>query len=328
MDDNTMSLSNALGAAQDALRKGTDGFFELEQELAGRLTGLSEAPVPKILNGSIDIVEDLKYVWTLNTSIEARKFVPRITINFKQQTKGQLREALNRWYENDFNILGGDAYKGLYLAEDVGQIIFPYFSPDYITLTQNFKESSMLGDLGSGVKKASGTLLGTAGRSIADAAGAAVNIAMGGLEAITPGVKIEKAHTWVQTSPTQTSFSFYLYNTLNQPKADNQPNRDTIKANKSLIDLLIHLNSVQKIGPALFLPPVLCEYTIPGIKHSPVANMSLNVQSVGQLTFIKPENVPDAYFITITLTDLLIRSRNMHTPSGPNDRISVFSTGG
>ncbi len=322
MDDNPIGASSTFQKGQDMFRTGAEKAINFGSDLAGKLTGLSAADAPKIVGGLIDVVTDLKYTWTLNTSEEARAYVPRITINFKQQTKGQLREAINRWYENDFNILGGDAYKGLYLAEDVGKIIFPYFSSDYITLTQNFKENSMLGAAAGAGNNALGKYGGGAGKAISETLSVAANMAMGGLEAITPGVKIEKAHTWVQTSQTQTSFSFYLYNTLDHTK------EGSIKANKELVDLLIYLNSIQKVGPALLLPPVLCEYTIPGIKHSPVANMALNVQSVGQLTFMGNENVPDAYFITITLTDLLIRSRNMHSPSGPNDKISVFSSGG
>ena len=48
----------------------------------------------------IDVVADPQYLWTMNKSKEARKLAPRIKCKFYQQTKGQIVEAGNRWFDS------------------------------------------------------------------------------------------------------------------------------------------------------------------------------------------------------------------------------------
>ncbi len=278
--------------------------------------------------GLQDIVSD--YVWTLNTSKPAKEFVPRITVKFKQQTSGQLTQGLNRWFEAAGDAVTGggvsalltrNAYEGMYLANDVGEMVFPFFSSEFIALNQSFVGVDGLGAAGGAIKSGLNTFFGDTGRTINQTTEAVGNAIGGAAAAATPGILIEKPGVWASTSPTNTTFSFYLYNTLEQSIPG------SIAKNKKLVDTLIFLNSIEKIGPALLLPPVLCEYDIPGVKYGPVASMSLNIQSIGQLTFKDKKNVPDAYLITITLNDLLVRSRNMHGRDGPQ-RVNVFSSGG
>lgn len=278
---------------------------------------------PAAFDGPLSIVDD--YVWTLNASNEAKDYVPRITINFKQQTSGQITQGLNRWWEIissvDFgSLIDGDPYKGMYLAEEIGEIIFPYFSADYINLMQSFQGTHGIDDVGKMTKDIGGKF----GKAVSEKVNAVVNLAGTAANiasSIVPGVLIEKPGVWASTSPTQTSFSFYLYNTLEQSIPG------SIEKNKNMIDRLIYLNSIQKVGPALLLPPVICSYDIPGIKFGPVASMALNITSIGQMTYKDGKNVPDAYFVTITLNDLLVRSRNMHGLNGPS-KVNAFSTGG
>ena len=294
-------------------------------------------------SGGIDVVNDKNYIWTMNTSTEARKLAPKIKCTFYQQTKGQIVEAANRWFDGgvqgnfvetagvqsrrsalgkitsslgeatdaalDSSTIQGDDkwYKNMYYAEPVGVMEFPFFSEEYADLQHQFENNVILSALG-------GAAAGKTGGNVLGAAFATAKM-------LTPGVKFEAAKAWGDTTITSTSFAFNLYNTVGSSEDTNK----AIATHKGLVDLLIYLNSAQKFGPSLTIPPVICEYNIPGVKYSPVANMALNITSLGQSTYNRGGNIPDGYRIQITLNDMLMRARNFHTPSGPRTAVKVFA---
>jgi len=303
-------------------------FTETENYLNGSQS------VKSSIGGGIDVVNN--YPWSITVSPAARQLVPYIDVKFYQQTKGQLTEAINRLGNfsnnvgsNDVNafksivsssaISGDDTtYKDMYLADLVGSARFPYFSDEFVDLQHSFQDA--FSDKGKSTGS-SGRRRGPLEKKfdqytkIFKHAG---NIAAQSVKSVLPGLKLEKTKAWVDTTPTSTSFSFSIFNTIGKDP--------DIYKNIKLVNTLIYLNSIQKFGPGLTIPPVLVSYTIPGIKYSPVAQMALSITSEGQLTHMPGlGNVPDSYNITITFSDLLLRSRNLHTPLGPRTSVNVFT---
>ena len=306
------------------------------------------------LGGGIDVVNN--YSWTTVSSPAARALAPTISLQFFQQTKGRLTESINRWYTLGVNSAeavgagladgslksalvnatsnlgafnpqggaGGDfSYEGMYLAENVGSMVLPFMSEQLVALNNSFSDNSDVetagGALTSSIKKNSG---------IADSILNKVeNIALAGAAAVAgtvaPGMKLEKPKAWAATEVTPINFTFTLYNTIGSTKEEIAAN---FAKNNKLVHTLIYLSSIQKFGPGLLIPPVLVEYNIPNIRYGPVASMSVNIQGEGAFTNVPGiGNMPDAYNITITLTDELIRSRNFHTPDGPRTDVKVFT---
>lgn len=271
---------------------------------------------------SFDIINDFQ--WTLNNSPKARELTPRIKISFFQQKSGQLTESINRWWGDISSIVdnvregGGmidairsaDPYENMYLADPIGALEAPFFSEEYITLAHTWQNNQSL-DAVKGVA----TELPKPGGNIA---AKVVSTALPLAQSVPPKTFIEQPKVWGETGPTQTIFSFAIYNTID-------PDNNIVK-NKKLIDWLIYINSINKAGPVLALPPAICSYEIPGIKYSPVASIALDIKTIGQVTHRNNNNIPDGYQVTMTLLDLLVRSKNMHDRNGPNTSINVFAT--
>ena len=311
----TLAADTGSGAvdALEAAEKGAQNL--LGADFARGISDLKGA-----VSGSIDVhgasSDSVDYMWTLNTSIQARKLAPKIEVDLYQQVSGQITEAINRIVDGVGDLAGNRgkfgvdaAYDSLYKSEYIGKMVFPLFTSDYISLNHQFNQGG-LADL------ATNALLGPS-NSIRTKAAAVIK------GTVAPKVSIELPKAYANTTFIGTTFSFNLFNTVGK---EGEERESYIKRHTSLIDTLIFLNSFQRFGPALALPPVLCSYKIPGVAHSPVAQMSLDVANVGQVTYDGAKNVPDAFNVTITLTDLLQRSRNMHNASGPRT-VDVFDVG-
>lgn len=281
--------------------------------------------ITKVYPDAFDVLKSLP--WTINSSDEAKGYVPRINVTFYQQTKGQLLEAGYRWWElaqnNNLTALGlnvafgarsgtlwdvnqiasggvdDKTYDNMYIAKEITQMTFPFFSKEFASLQHSFENNNIS-------EMASGYLNGIGGNIL--------NVFKG----LPTGFGIEQQKAYGGTTPTSTSFSFILYNTINT---------DYIQQNEKLINYLIFLNSAQRYGIGFILPPVLVSYEIPGIKYSPVAQMSLNITSLGQVTYKDGKNIPDAYQIDISFSDLVQRTRNFHLPTGPRNKVKVFKEG-
>jgi len=130
---------------------------------------------------------------------------------------------------------------------------------------------------------------------------------------------IDKPHIWSTTTPRSFNVSFPLYNTLNQPK--NKEWFANIVQNWELCHLLCYQNLYNKRNLFTGIPPVFYEIDIPGIHYSKAGYISnLQIMNVGNIRKLKlplsrglglqDVNVPDAYFINMTVTDFFIPSKN------------------
>lgn len=313
--------SEIIAGDADLLALREEGSFTALRDVGSsvstdRITGFNDTILSR--TGVIDMINSVNYIWTTNQSLAARTLAPRIKMTLFQQTRGQLNEATNRFFElgaaafdgtgDNFQGTGaadaffGDdlSYTGMYKAEKVGTIYLPFFSTKYAELQHAFDEN----------KAASINPVLALPQKLVGAAGATV----------APGSHWENPQTWGSTNATSSEFSFNLYNTV----GTDQQRKDAMKTHKQFIDLMITLNSIQKYGPSLIIPPVICQYEIDGVKYSPVANIGLNVESVGQITYNDGKHYPDAYRLNFTLQDMLTRSRNFHDPSGPR-KVTVIS---
>ena len=330
------TVSEALGKLAEAgggLGKAIRGRAEelLDSEIGSLIK--DGFPIDKIIGApelislrAIDIVKDPMYLWTSNTSAQARSLAPRIKIKLYQQNKGQLTEAVNRFKDLAGIVADGGveeaffgddlSYRSLYQAVSIADLTLPFFSPDYIRLQHAFeghKGAEALRSAAGGLGKAiagTGKKRAALGDFLANLAGAT-----------TPGFFWENPRAWASTDDHGVGFAFNLYNTI----GSKENIISTIDTHKQLVDILITINSIQKFGPSLTLPPMICSYEIEGIKYCPVANIGLDVKSLGQVTYKNGVHIPDAYEINITLNDMVTRSRSFHNFKGPNNKVKVIS---
>jgi len=123
---------------------------------------------------------------------------------------------------------------------------------------------------------------------------------------------------WQSTDKRTITFEFPLYN-INVFK--NNTSNDTIIKNWELCYLLTYQNLVNKKNFYTGIPPVFYEVIIPGVHYCKASYMSnINISNVGNIRNLILDingntgvsvNVPDAYMISITLTDLLMPSKNL-----------------
>lgn len=129
---------------------------------------------------------------------------------------------------------------------------------------------------------------------------------------------MDPPHVWKQTNNRQYTFSFPLYNVdiSNATKPE-----DLIVKNWEFCYLLTYQNLINKGNFFTAIPPVFYEVTIPGVHYCKASYMSdIVIENIGNIRLMKlpingnskvDVNIPDGYLITITLTDLLMPSKNL-----------------
>jgi hypothetical protein len=129
---------------------------------------------------------------------------------------------------------------------------------------------------------------------------------------------MDPPHTWNSTNNRQYTFSFPLYN-IDYTSAIKTT--DIIIKNWEFCYLITYQNLINKGNFYTAIPPVFYEVLIPGIHYCKASYMSdINIENIGNIRRMKLDingyskvdvNVPDGYYITITLTDLLMPSKNL-----------------
>jgi hypothetical protein len=274
----------------------------------------------------IDVVRE--YSWTLNER-ESREDVPYMLLWEYQITGGQLQQAANYWMKNltldavsDVlnaalgNDLKEDAknnpYQGLYRAEPTGfSYSLPYFDLKRRSLDNAWSDDTAFEQAMASVGQIlthSGFLKGALGTAqTVKAFGGAV---IGGVRSTVPHMGAESPQVWQSTTRQAMNVQFDLLNTVSMEQ--------TLK-NYELVSLLSYQNTYYRRNIILAYPPVIYEYLIPGVKHMPCAIISnITVEDIGHKRRVdipgsKLTNkiLPDAFRITIQLTDLVAESRNI-----------------
>lgn len=120
---------------------------------------------------------------------------------------------------------------------------------------------------------------------------------------MAPGTYINQPRVWSGSQDATYMVKFLLFNTL----AVADIKRNAILKRRLQMSTLHDQQSV-----IMASPPALFEVEIPGVRYSPAAVISnLAVNNVGQINYIDGVNVPDAYEIQITITELITESRQI-----------------
>jgi hypothetical protein len=136
----------------------------------------------------------------------------------------------------------------------------------------------------------------------------AVSLVAGGYPITSP---TDKPKMWSSHQPRTFEIKFPLFNTINP---------DDWLLNRDLCVLLINQNLYNKRDYVTALPPVFYEVLIPGQHYSYAACVTdITVYNRGNMRVLNtkgdkgklPATVPDAYEISISLTDLTMPSKNL-----------------
>lgn len=274
---------------------------------AGDILGVTET---QGADGVIDLTQgpgSVNYRWTLNTSEDARKLAPKIRIRLLEVSTGQLIQLLSMAI-NMFE----DPYKGLYKLNKVAELVLPFFSSQHHQNVHTW-EALSIGKQADAVSQGVGEKLGGAALK---AASDIVQAVRGATAAIAvPAYKTETPYAWRATGLETFSFNFNLYNT----------NESDYALHKSFIDKLVYWTLPTKLLATFALPPVLCEYHIPGIRRGLIAKLDFSVSTKGQVAHHDGYNIPDAYNLNFTISDLLMQTRNINPrDNGPDGLDTVI----
>lgn len=272
---------------------------------------------PGSRGGSINVINE--YAWTL-TPPSKRKEIPSIELTEYQVDESTIARQLNFYATQVFEkgLSEGEDFLGPYdqlFPKDQPtdfKYIFPFYAdinfevntPQWSSLDtlESFKKGAE--DLGSFVHP----VLGKAIKTVTEIG---AGVAGGLLAANYPKVGImDRPKLWQSHDFRSYTVKFPLYNTQNTDKGE-----EWIK-NRELCELIVNQNLYTKTSFITGKPPVFYEVLIPGQHYSPascVTNISiLNKGNIRQLLRNGVEcNVPDVYEINITLTDLVIPSKNL-----------------
>jgi hypothetical protein len=185
-----------------------------------------------------------------------------------------------------------DPYQNLYFAKSVGTYTLPYYSTYNHMMQNSWGENKGL--IGGFVEET------------------IVQIA----KQFMPSAGILSPKAWEGLQVASIPIEFVLLNTTDF---------SDIKKNMELIEKLLVLNTPSRINPVAQLPPVICSARIPGIRWMPAAYLSLlQIENLGQMVYMDEYegNIPEAYKITMNLTELIETSRQILLDK---DRINAFN---
>jgi hypothetical protein len=208
------------------------------------------------------------------------------------------------------DILG--AYRELYQKDRPTGFVYsmPYFSDI------NFEVNTPMWDSLDTLEAAKGAISGLAAAAKGKAAGEFVDKMLGvggaatmaGLASTYPKVGItDRPRLWNSHEPRSISIKFPLFNTYSP---------DAWLKNRELCELLVYQNLYNKRDFITSIPPVFYELIIPGQHYSWASCVTnLTIYNRGNMRLMKGEsgiyNIPDVYEVNMTLTDMVMPSKNM-----------------
>lgn len=279
----------------------------------------------------IDVVNEMS--WTLSNK-NSRRDVPRMRLVEYQQTTGQLIAACIYFSRviKDFNFNSAsnnsftnksdpiEIYKLKYFGEKTGyEYSIPYFNPKNISRNNSFGNDGnpfqSLLDFG-GSYRASSFISGI--REGFEYINSLKNIANASIQG---QINFEFPKGWENTSPETYSTTFDLINTTNMNDVVN---------NWKLCHLLSYQNSPSRRNFAIIDPPVIYSMSIPGIVDLPVCYINdLEITNLGNTRIVQIEGkkriIPEAYRIKISLSSLLLPSRNIMASTKDGKTVEVIS---
>ena len=267
--------------------------------------------------GRIDVVRN--FCWTLsknlnNAAADALDEVPYVDLIEYEVDETTIRTQLE-FYTTAIKNAGAGAmspYENLFPRKSTGnEFRFPYFSD--VNFEINTPVWSSLDTLEQGAKAAESLAGVLGGQGFANFVGGAIqgttSVVGAGLALGYPKVGImDRPRLWQNHEFRSINIKFPLFNILNA---------GDWKKNRGLCWTLINSNLFYKRDFITGIPPVYYEVIIPGQHYSfasCVTNLTINNR--GNMRRLKDSNskdaiVPDAYEVNMTLTDMVMPSRNL-----------------
>lgn len=272
--------------------------------------------------GEINILRD--YQWTLSNIISQIDEIPYIRLREFKCVDSSIKKQLQFYFQLNKDILSNVAGKNFATEQsmDVYQdiwpkdhptnfsYIFPYFTKSGFEIAS--EPWSNLDSIGDSIKGAAEGLAkmvgGETAKMVADKFGKVLDLAAAGSNAIqnykypTVGVT-DRPKMFMGHNDRTINISFTLYNTVTEQAW--QENRD-------FIYLMMSQNLFNKRDLTTGVPPVFYDVYIPGQYFSYASAITnFKVDYLGNQRLLYGDYVvPDAYEITITLTELVKPSKN------------------
>jgi hypothetical protein len=201
-----------------------------------------------------------------------------------------------------------DVYKELYPKDKPTgfKYYMPYFSDiNFEVNTPMWASLDTLEQAKSAASGISSALLGEkAGERVGKALDMAGAVGTAALAASYPKVGItDRPRLWNSHEPRSIEIKFPLFNTLD-------PNDWT--RNRELCELLVNQNLYNKRDFITSIPPVFYEVKVYGQHFSWASCVTrLTIYNRGNMRLLNGVNIPDVYEVNITLTDMVMPSKNM-----------------
>lgn len=239
--------------------------------------------------------------WTTSQlSPKALNEVPYIEMRGYRQDWGAVIGNISAWYSRAVDAAVGvnNPYEGLYLGTHISTYKLPYLEDYHHAISQQWGDGT--GGFGTKTEEV-------------------MNLAMNFLKAALPGVGVVKPKSYTGSSEASYSFTLNLINTYEVGVGHKNKKR-----NREFLESII-MDSLHRQNNALSIePPLIFEVFIPGIRWSPasvITNVSVTnkgslnmAKDIGMLSSEAPKKYifPDAWEVTITLTELIKESKNLY----------------
>lgn len=275
--------------------------------------------------GLLDVVSD--YKWTLSKNFSKNNpssfdEVPYIILTEYEVDQSTIVNQISYYATASYNAASRNTemlspYENLFPRKVTGNAYkFPYFSEVNFEINTPIWKS--LDTLEAGKSAVEGIVSFFGGEKAGQAAGAVINAAAAGgtaaLAATYPRVGVmDRPRLWESHDMRSINVKFPLFNTVGP---------DDWKKNRALCWILINANLYTKRDFITSIPPVYYEIEIPGQHYSYASCVTkLTINNRGNMRMLKDENgrdslVPDAYEIDMTLTDMVMPSRNLFQSIG------------
>lgn len=265
--------------------------------------------------GTYDVVN--QYRWTLSNNRTKLKEVPVVILKEYQVDESTIETQLSYYGTGVKSAFRGSTdplapYEQLFPRTPTNNIYqFPYFSDiNFEINTPQWASLDTLEQAGKAVEGVGGILGGDTGAAVARGVIEGVTkVTAAGLAAAYPKVGImDRPKLWQSHDFRTIEIKFPLFNTVGP---------DDWEANRTLCWLLINQNLFSKRDFITGVPPVYYEIIIPGQHYSFAACVTnLVVYNRGNMRQMNDRKgfksvVPDAYEINMTLTDMVMPSRNL-----------------
>jgi hypothetical protein len=289
---------------------------QTQQSLFNKNAGLANIFTPKGGVGKYTYVNVAReYPWTLSEN--ARSNAPTVILREFQVNETTIRRQAQFYItgaQNFFNASNNilSPYENLYPKDRPTGFVYemPYFSEvNFEVNTPMWTSLDTLEQLSKAVVGGVGLLAGQTAAGIAETAvGVVGGATMAGLALGYPKVGItDRPRLWDSHEPRSINIKFPLFNTVGA---------DDWKTNRELCELLVNQNLYNKRDLITSIPPVFYEVLVVGQHYSYASCVTqLTIYNRGNMRLLRddnnqPVNVPDVYEVDMTVTDMVMPSKN------------------